>query len=90
MKLYATTTSERATKGQGGNDYLEINVTDEQGDIIANIAITPRKFEVSKPIVRLRYNTHLSEIVINEMANDSNDFWGVNKEKGEKQKTAIN
>jgi hypothetical protein len=26
MKLYATTTSERATKGQGGNDYLEINL----------------------------------------------------------------
>jgi len=25
MKLYATTTSERASKGQGGNDYLESN-----------------------------------------------------------------
>lgn len=25
MKLYATTTSERATKGQGGNDYIETN-----------------------------------------------------------------
>jgi hypothetical protein len=24
MKLYATTTSERATKGQGGNKYLDI------------------------------------------------------------------
>lgn len=23
MKLYATTTSERASKGQGGNDYIE-------------------------------------------------------------------
>lgn len=27
MKLYATVTSERATKGQGGNDFLEIIVT---------------------------------------------------------------
>jgi len=26
MKLYATTTSERASKGQGGNKYLEIAI----------------------------------------------------------------
>lgn len=26
MKLYATTTSERASKGQGGNKRLEINI----------------------------------------------------------------
>lgn len=26
MKLYATTTSERASKGQGGNDYLYIDL----------------------------------------------------------------
>lgn len=26
MKLYATTTSERATKGQGGNQFLSINI----------------------------------------------------------------
>ena len=26
MKLYATTTSERASKGQGGNEYLEITL----------------------------------------------------------------
>ncbi len=25
MKLYATTTSERASKGQGGNEYIETN-----------------------------------------------------------------
>ena len=27
MKLYATVTSERATKGQGGNHYLDIKLT---------------------------------------------------------------
>lgn len=33
MKLYATITSERATKGQGGNDFLDIKLTSEyQGD----------------------------------------------------------
>ena len=26
MKLYATTTSERASKGQGGNKYLDIEI----------------------------------------------------------------
>lgn len=26
MKLYATTTSERASKGQGGNDFLSIKI----------------------------------------------------------------
>lgn len=30
MKLYATTRSERATKGQGGNDFLEIIVQAEK------------------------------------------------------------
>lgn len=32
MKLYATTTSERATKGQGGNDFLinDIFITDRE------------------------------------------------------------
>ena len=29
MKLYAQVTSERASKGQGGNDYLEIDIHHE-------------------------------------------------------------
>lgn len=32
MKLYATVTSERASKGQGGNDYLRIKLTVTHGD----------------------------------------------------------
>jgi hypothetical protein len=31
MKLYATTTSERASKGQGGNEYLQIEITVDTG-----------------------------------------------------------
>lgn len=31
MKLYAKTTSERASKGQGGNDYIIIKLTVENG-----------------------------------------------------------
>ena len=32
MKLYATITSERATKGQGGNKYLIIEIKAERFD----------------------------------------------------------
>jgi hypothetical protein len=32
MKLYATTTSERATKGQGGNDNLIVEFTVQDGN----------------------------------------------------------
>jgi len=31
MKLYATTTSERASKGQGGNEYICISLTVQNG-----------------------------------------------------------
>jgi hypothetical protein len=30
MKLYATTTSERASKGQGGNEFIEIKLMNSQ------------------------------------------------------------
>lgn len=30
MKLYATVTSERASKGQGGNEYIEITLKGEE------------------------------------------------------------
>lgn len=36
MKLYATTTSERASKGQGGNEYLHIEI--KVNDKINNFA----------------------------------------------------
>ena len=35
--MYATTTSERASKGQGGNEYLRIEITDEYKQIIMSI-----------------------------------------------------
>lgn len=31
MKLYGTITSERATKGQGGNDFIAFALTDKEG-----------------------------------------------------------
>ena len=38
MKLYATVTSERATKGQGG-EYLDIEIQNEARDVIATIKV---------------------------------------------------
>ena len=37
MKLYASVTSERATKGQGGNERLFIDLSNENKDIILSI-----------------------------------------------------
>lgn len=39
MKLYATITSERATKGQGGNKQLEIEIMGENKEVIARLRV---------------------------------------------------
>ena len=39
MKLYSTTTSERASKGQGGNQFLSIDINDELNQVIAHIYV---------------------------------------------------
>lgn len=39
MKLYATTTSERATKGQGGNEYIQINIKDDNEKVFLQIDV---------------------------------------------------
>ena len=44
MKLYATTTSERATKGQGGNKFIDISLSvgsAKDSKVIARIVLTP-------------------------------------------------
>ena len=51
MKLYATVTSERATKGQGGNEFLEIEITtqyDKKLYTLANLQVTPVPTKESK------------------------------------------
>lgn len=40
MKLYATVSSERATKGQGGQEHIEIDIRDEE-KLIAYIRAIP-------------------------------------------------
>ena len=41
MKLYATVTSERASKGQGGNKYIEVKINDDKKMPIYELAILP-------------------------------------------------
>ena len=52
MKLYATTTSERASKGQGGNKYLNIEIQNEEAERIYRLNITN---DVLHPFIAL-YN----------------------------------
>jgi hypothetical protein len=47
MRLYATTTSERATKGQGGNDYLKIIVRNEGQQCIGYITFKNKTCDIS-------------------------------------------
>ena len=37
MKLYATVTSERASKGQGGNEFIKIYLHDENNQIVCQM-----------------------------------------------------
>ena len=47
MKLYATTTSERASKGQGGNDYLKIIIRNEKQQCFAYFTIKDGEIDAS-------------------------------------------
>jgi hypothetical protein len=41
MKLYGTIKSERAEKGQGGNEFLEIEITDDKRQVLAKMKVEP-------------------------------------------------
>jgi len=77
MKLYSTITSERASKGQGGNEYLYIEILNDKKEIIAQIEVLPDS----------------KDIVVNYNADNINTIkripWrGHYKIKGKKLKTA--
>ena len=83
MKLYATTTSERASKGQGGNKKIEINLTI---DAIKRLEIGTITMEHADGIYTIYYypiNTNCVEQKIN-----SGRVLLYQTIKGEKQKTA--
>lgn len=49
MKLYASVTSERATKGQGG-EYLDIEIQDSNKELIGKISVRRFKDDVGDGI----------------------------------------
>jgi hypothetical protein len=58
MKLYAKTTSERASKGQGGK-WIEIDILDERKQLVYMLSI---KNEIHKPEMRVYYDIDLAGI----------------------------
>jgi hypothetical protein len=84
MKLYATVQSERATKGQGGNDYLFINIQDERKFSFGFVAVSidPKNFYPTIRVFSHGGLLHVSEHEMQEIQNQA-------ELKGEKQKTAM-
>lgn len=84
MKLYATTTSERASKGQGGNDYLDIKITDEKENLIMSIYLLPRD-KTGRYAIELRANLDIAQQIeadIQDIIEDSIKL----EQKGKSQK----
>lgn len=80
MKIYATVASERAKKGQGGNEYLKIIVRNEKQQCIAYLTFKPSgtcEISVIKDI-----KTIFERV---EWIGTDDDTKG-EKQKGEKQK----
>ena len=60
MKLYATTTSERASKGQGG-EYLQIDIYNTEKQLIAEVTVYTKPW-FKNPQLRLCYNGSMVDI----------------------------
>lgn len=78
MKLYATITSERATKGQGGNEFLEVKIKDEGSYPLYIMRIYPKTG--IKPLKLLLWKD--KSVKLEEVETLENE----KKLKGEKQK----
>lgn len=58
MKLYGSVKSERAEKGQGGNEFLDIKVTNDERQEIVVIKIVPGE----KVKINVKIDSNLAEI----------------------------
>lgn len=63
MKLYATVTSERATKGQGGNKYLKIEITNDKKERLAMITVEPKLPSMELQSIRIDYDRYISHVI---------------------------
>ncbi len=87
MKLYATTTSERASKGQGGNEYLFINLRDYRDVSYGFIAVSKDE-RYAYPTIRIFSHGGILQIPSEEMQRIQNDteLKLKQKQKGKSQK----
>lgn len=88
MKLYATTTTERASKGQGGNKRLEITVQGgEYRDILARFEVKNNE-ENAKKYGQIPYTVNIvdGERLFLVHLKSKIAFYLDQTEKGEKQK----
>lgn len=82
MKLYAAVTSERATKFQGGQKFIEVYINDSNGCMVAKLTITVNKDsvgEITKASVDFAEHVYVN----------GNQWLGAEITKGEKQKDEI-
>ena len=70
MKLYATTTSERASKGQGGNQYLIIDLTVQDADK----NISSGQIEIYYSNDHKKHGTDLNEWIIQYRPHEDDDW----------------
>jgi len=79
MKLYAKVESERASKGQGGNEKIAIKITDEKKQTIAWVSINTK---LINGLYRLRidYDRYTTDILRIPW-----DDWNKKQRRGKKQ-----
>mgnify|MGYP001560194134 CR=1 FL=1 len=77
MRLYATTTSERASKGQGGNQYLITEILDKNRDKLITLHITVANSHLRGEHYNIYLTNHQSEYI------DMSEQSKAKKKKGE-------
>lgn len=82
MKLYATVTSERATKGQGGNHHIIVNLKDENENVMAVVTVHPRVDNV--PVIFFQAHHKLAYVTTSPSEHDA--ILSIEAIKGKKQK----
>lgn len=85
MKLYATVSSERATKGQGGNNHLEITLKagEKRETILSFSVIAP---DDKSKYVTIRNIQSDGVWIMSHFHNHYNDILKETYNKGERQK----
>jgi len=67
MLLYAKVASERASKGQGGNDFLLVDVLDEKKNTLLRLRILPADEHQEFPIISIE---EAPEFVVRQLIGD--------------------